>query len=131
TQCLADAAGNVVVVSTRDCTLQRRSQKLVEEGPAPFLSVEQVTQLYAASKAILGEAGYLGAGTCEFLVAPDGSISFNEVNTRLQVEHPVTEMVTGVDVVSEQLRIASGGLIDYDDPDIRGHAIEFRVNGED
>jgi acetyl-CoA/propionyl-CoA carboxylase biotin carboxyl carrier protein len=131
TQCLADATGKVVVLSTRDCSLQRRNQKLVEEAPAPFLAQEQVRRIYDASKAILTEAGYVNAGTCEFLLAPDGTISFNEVNTRLQVEHPATEMVTGVDVVSEQLRIASGGLIDYDDPVIRGHAIEFRVNGED
>jgi acetyl-CoA/propionyl-CoA carboxylase biotin carboxyl carrier protein len=131
TQCLADRTGKVVVLSTRDCSLQRRNQKLVEEAPAPFLTDEQVHRLYDASKAILAEAGYVNAGTCEFLLAPDGTISFNEVNTRLQVEHPVTELVTGCDVVVEQLRIASGGLIDYDDPVVTGHAIEFRVNGED
>ena len=131
TQCLADRNGRVVVLSTRDCSLQRRNQKLVEEAPAPFLTGEQVGRLYDASKAILAEAGYVNAGTCEFLLAPDGTISFNEVNTRLQVEHPVTELVTGVDVVQEQLRIASGGLIDYEDPVVTGHAIEFRVNGED
>ena len=131
TQCLADRNGHVAVLSTRDCSLQRRNQKLIEEAPAPFLTDEQVDRLYDASKAILAEAGYVNAGTCEFLLAPDGTISFNEVNTRLQVEHPVTELVTGVDVVQEQLRIASGGLIDYEDPAIVGHAIEFRVNGED
>jgi acetyl-CoA/propionyl-CoA carboxylase biotin carboxyl carrier protein len=131
TQCLADVNGKVVVLSTRDCSLQRRNQKLIEEAPAPFLADDQVRRLYAASKAILAEAGYVNAGTCEFLLAPDGTISFNEVNTRLQVEHPVTELVTRIDVVQEQLRIASGGLIDYEDPVVEGHAIEFRVNGED
>jgi acetyl-CoA/propionyl-CoA carboxylase biotin carboxyl carrier protein len=131
TQCLADAHGTVVVVSTRDCSLQRRHQKLVEEAPAPFLSEAQVGQLYAASKAILREAGYVGAGTCEFLVGQDGTISFLEVNTRLQVEHPVSEEVTGLDLVREQLRIAAGEPLGYDDPPVRGHSIEFRVNGED
>ncbi|OUD80810.1 2-oxoglutarate carboxylase small subunit [Clavibacter michiganensis subsp. michiganensis] len=131
TQCLADSAGTVVVISTRDCSLQRRHQKLVEEAPAPFLTDEQNAQLYAASKAILREVGYVGAGTCEFLVAQDGTISFLEVNTRLQVEHPVSEEVTGIDLVREQFRIAAGGLIDYDDPAPRGHSFEFRINGED
>ncbi len=131
TQCLADASGNVVVVSTRDCSLQRRHQKLVEEAPAPFLSQEQVTRLYESSKAILKEAGYVNAGTCEFLVGTDGTISFLEVNTRLQVEHPVTEEVAGIDLVREQFRIADGGTIDYPDPVLRGHSIEFRINGED
>ncbi len=131
TQCLADTNGRVVVLSTRDCSLQRRNQKLVEEAPAPFLTDQQRNGLYEASKAILTRAGYVNAGTCEFLLAPDGTLSFNEVNTRLQVEHPVTELVTGIDVVTEQLRIASGGVIDYDDPEMLGHAIEFRVNGED
>ncbi|MDQ2797845.1 MAG: ATP-grasp domain-containing protein [Actinomycetota bacterium] len=131
TQCLADRAGNVVVVSTRDCSLQRRNQKLVEEAPAPFLTDAQIQRVYDASKAILTEVGYISAGTCEFLVAPDGTISFNEVNTRLQVEHPVSELVTGIDLVGEQLRIAAGGLIDYPDPPMQGHAIEFRINGED
>ncbi|OUE26319.1 Biotin carboxylase [Clavibacter michiganensis] len=131
TQCLADSAGNVVVISTRDCSLQRRHQKLVEEAPAPFLTEEQNAQLYAASKAILREVGYVGAGTCEFLVAQDGTISFLEVNTRLQVEHPVSEEVTGIDLVREQFRLAAGGLIDYDDPAPRGHSFEFRINGED
>ena len=131
TQCLADAHGNVVVVSTRDCSLQRRHQKLVEEAPAPFLTSEQVGLLYSASKAILRRAGYQGAGTCEFLVAQDGSISFLEVNTRLQVEHPVSEEVTGLDLVREMFRIAEGQPLGYDDPPARGHSIEFRINAED
>ncbi len=131
TQCLADSEGNVVVVSTRDCSLQRRHQKLVEEAPAPFLTDEQNASLVAASKAILREVGYIGAGTCEFLVARDGTISFLEVNTRLQVEHPVTEEISGIDLVREQFRIAGGGIIDYDDPTPRGHSFEFRINGED
>jgi acetyl-CoA/propionyl-CoA carboxylase biotin carboxyl carrier protein len=131
TQCLADSAGNVVVISTRDCSLQRRHQKLVEEAPAPFLSTEQERKLYESSKAILKEVGYQGAGTCEFLIAQDGTISFLEVNTRLQVEHPVSEEVTGLDLVREQFRIAEGGLIDYPDPEIIGHSFEFRINGED
>ncbi|WP_329186054.1 acetyl/propionyl/methylcrotonyl-CoA carboxylase subunit alpha [Actinacidiphila glaucinigra] len=131
TQCLADSHGNVVVVSTRDCSLQRRHQKLVEEAPAPFLTPEQNAQLYAASKAILKEAGYVGAGTCEFLVGTDGTISFLEVNTRLQVEHPVTEEVTGIDLVREMFRIADGEELGYDDPPLRGHSFEFRINGED
>ncbi|MFK4761295.1 acetyl/propionyl/methylcrotonyl-CoA carboxylase subunit alpha [Microbacterium sp. ZW T5_45] len=131
TQCLADAAGNVVVISTRDCSLQRRHQKLVEEAPAPFLTEEQNRQLYAASKAILKEVGYVGAGTCEFLIGADGTVSFLEVNTRLQVEHPVSEEVTGIDLVREQFRIAAGGTIDYDDPEPQGHSFEFRINGED
>ena len=131
TQCLADQHGNVVVVSTRDCSLQRRHQKLVEEAPAPFLTEEQVQRLYDASKAILREAGYVGAGTCEFLVGRDGTISFLEVNTRLQVEHPVSEEVTGLDLVREMFRIAAGEELGYDDPDISGHSIEFRINAED
>ncbi len=131
TQCLADQHGNVVVVSTRDCSLQRRHQKLVEEAPAPFLSDEQNAELYRASKAILKEAGYAGAGTCEFLVGQDGTISFLEVNTRLQVEHPVTEEVTGIDLVREMFRIADGEALGYDDPPVRGHSIEFRINAED
>jgi acetyl-CoA/propionyl-CoA carboxylase biotin carboxyl carrier protein len=131
TQCLADAHGNVVVVSTRDCSLQRRHQKLVEEAPAPFLTDEQREKLYSSSKAILKEVGYVGAGTCEFLIGQDGTVSFLEVNTRLQVEHPVSEEVTGIDLVREQFRIASGGAIDYDDPEPRGHSFEFRINGED
>jgi acetyl-CoA/propionyl-CoA carboxylase biotin carboxyl carrier protein len=131
TQCLADEHGNVVVVSTRDCSLQRRHQKLVEEAPAPFLTDAQNTELYRASKAILTEVGYVGAGTCEFLIAADGTVSFLEVNTRLQVEHPVSEEVTGIDLVREQFRIAEGGVLDYDDPVPRGHSFEFRINGED
>ncbi|MHA7126757.1 acetyl/propionyl/methylcrotonyl-CoA carboxylase subunit alpha [Janibacter indicus] len=131
TQCLADQHGNVVVVSTRDCSLQRRNQKLVEEAPAPFLTDEQHAELVRASKAILKEAGYVGAGTCEYLVAQDGTISFLEVNTRLQVEHPVTEEVTGIDLVREMLRIADGEELGYDDPIARGHSFEFRINGED
>ncbi|MYS23095.1 biotin carboxyl carrier protein /biotin carboxylase [Streptomyces sp. DvalAA-14] len=131
TQCLADTHGNVVVVSTRDCSLQRRHQKLVEEAPAPWLSEEQNAQLYSASKAILREAGYVGAGTCEFLVGQDGTISFLEVNTRLQVEHPVTEEVSGIDLVREMFRIADGEALGYDDPALRGHSFEFRINGED
>ena len=131
TQCLADQHGNVVVVSTRDCSLQRRNQKLVEEAPAPFLTEEQHTELVRASKAILKEAGYVGAGTCEYLIAQDGTISFLEVNTRLQVEHPVSEEVTGIDLVREMLRIADGEELGYDDPVERGHSFEFRINGED
>ncbi|WP_458113714.1 acetyl/propionyl/methylcrotonyl-CoA carboxylase subunit alpha [Arthrobacter sp. R1-13] len=131
TQCLADAYGNVVVVSTRDCSLQRRNQKLVEEAPAPFLTEEQNNRLYESSKAILKEAGYLGAGTCEFLVGQDGTISFLEVNTRLQVEHCVSEEVTGIDLVREQFRLARGEKLGYDDPEVRGHSIEFRITGED
>ncbi|GAB3624129.1 biotin carboxylase N-terminal domain-containing protein [Mariniluteicoccus endophyticus] len=131
TQCLADQHGNVVVVSTRDCSLQRRHQKLVEEAPAPFLSDDQMKTLYESSKAILKEAGYVGAGTCEFLVGQDGTISFLEVNTRLQVEHPVSEEVTGLDLVREMFRIADGEELGYDDPEVRGHSIEFRINAED
>ncbi|QEV20775.1 acetyl/propionyl/methylcrotonyl-CoA carboxylase subunit alpha [Streptomyces alboniger] len=131
TQCLADQHGNVVVVSTRDCSLQRRHQKLVEEAPAPFLSEAQVAELYASSKAILKEAGYVGAGTVEFLVGVDGTISFLEVNTRLQVEHPVTEEVAGIDLVREMFRIADGEELGYGDPELRGHSFEFRINGED
>ncbi|MGV3712285.1 acetyl/propionyl/methylcrotonyl-CoA carboxylase subunit alpha [Pseudolysinimonas sp.] len=131
TQCLADAAGTVVVVSTRDCSLQRRHQKLVEEAPAPFLTDAQRELLYTSSKAILKEVGYLGAGTCEFLIGKDGTVSFLEVNTRLQVEHPVSEEVTGLDLVREQFRIAEGGLLDDVDPETHGHSIEFRINGED
>ena len=131
TQVLADTHGNVVVISTRDCSLQRRHQKLVEEAPAPFLTDDQVSRLYEASKAIMREAGYQNAGTCEFLIGQDGTISFLEVNTRLQVEHPVSEEVTGIDLVREQLRIAQGEKIEYSDPVTRGHSIEFRINGED
>lgn len=131
TQCLADAHGNVVVISTRDCSLQRRHQKLVEEAPAPFLTDAQTELLYTSSKAILKEVGYLGAGTCEFLIGADGTVSFLEVNTRLQVEHPVSEEVTGIDLVREQFRLAEGEAIGYDDPIANGHSFEFRINGED
>ncbi|WP_377644110.1 acetyl/propionyl/methylcrotonyl-CoA carboxylase subunit alpha [Oryzobacter terrae] len=131
TQCLADTHGTVVVVSTRDCSLQRRNQKLVEEAPAPFLTPEQHAELVRASKEILTAAGYVGAGTCEFLIGPQGDISFLEVNTRLQVEHPVSEEVTGIDLVREQLRIADGEPIGYPDPAPHAHSIEFRINGED
>ena len=131
TQCLADVHGGVVVVSTRDCSLQRRNQKLVEEAPAPFLTDEQNARLVESSKAIMKEAGYVGAGTCEFLVGQDGTISFLEVNTRLQVEHPVTEEVTGIDLVREQFRMARGEALGYEDPVVRGHSFEFRLNGED
>ncbi|MCX6501967.1 MAG: ATP-grasp domain-containing protein [Microbacterium sp.] len=130
-QCLADADGTVVIISTRDCSLQRRHQKLVEEAPAPFLTAEQNRILYESSKAILREVGYVGAGTCEFLIGADGTISFLEVNTRLQVEHPVSEEVTGIDLVREQFRLAEGGTLDYGDPEPVGHSIEFRINGED
>ena len=131
TQCLADAHGNIVVVSTRDCSLQRRHQKLVEEAPAPFLTAEQETVLRESSKAILREAGYVGAGTCEFLIGQDGTVSFLEVNTRLQVEHPVTEEVSGIDLVLEMFKIADGQTLSFGDPPLRGHSIEFRINAED
>ena len=131
TQVLVDQHGHAVVVSTRDCSLQRRHQKLVEEAPAPFLTDAQNEELYRSSKAIMKEAGYVGAGTCEFLIGLDGTISFLEVNTRLQVEHPVSEEVTGIDLVREQFRIAMGESLGFDDPVIRGHSLEFRINGED
>ena len=131
TQILADHHGHVIVVSTRDCSLQRRHQKLVEEAPAPFLTQAQHDELYRSSKAIIKEAGYTNAGTCEFLIGTDGTISFLEVNTRLQVEHPVSEQVTGIDLVREQFRIADGGIIEEVDPIITGHSLEFRINGED
>nr|WP_040797409.1 biotin carboxylase N-terminal domain-containing protein [Nocardia higoensis] len=131
TQCLADVFGTVVVISTRDCSVQRRHQKLVEEAPAPFLSAAQRAELYRASKAILSRAGYVGAGTCEFLIGRDGTLTFLEVNTRLQVEHPVSEEVTGIDLVREMFRIARGEALGYDDPPARGHSLEFRINAED
>ena len=131
TQVLVDKFGNTAVISTRDCSLQRRHQKLVEEAPAPFLTAAQNEELYRSSKAIMKEAGYIGAGTCEFLIGVDGTISFLEVNTRLQVEHPVSEEVTGIDLVREQFRIAMGEELGFTDPVIRGHSIEFRINGED
>ncbi|WP_309107510.1 biotin carboxylase N-terminal domain-containing protein [Arthrobacter sp.] len=131
-QVLADVHGNVVVLGTRDCSLQRRNQKLVEEAPAPFLTAEQRAQIHASAKAICREANYHGAGTVEYLVGKDGIISFLEVNTRLQVEHPVTEETSGVDLVREQFRIASGGVLPFtEDPEPRGHAFEFRLNAED
>ncbi|MGI5247242.1 acetyl/propionyl/methylcrotonyl-CoA carboxylase subunit alpha [Dactylosporangium sp. CA-139066] len=131
-QVLADQHGNVVVVGTRDCSLQRRHQKLVEEAPAPFLTDDQRAQIHESAKAICREAGYHGAGTVEYLVGSDGTISFLEVNTRLQVEHPVTEETAGIDLVREQFRVADGEKLRFDaDPAPRGHAIEFRINGED
>jgi len=131
-QVLADTHGNVIVVGTRDCSLQRRNQKLVEEAPAPFLTDEQRERIHSSAKAICREAGYTGAGTVEYLVGNDGVISFLEVNTRLQVEHPVSEETTGLDLVREQFRIADGEALRWtEDPTPRGHAIEFRINGED
>jgi acetyl-CoA/propionyl-CoA carboxylase biotin carboxyl carrier protein len=131
TQLLVDKSGHAVVVSTRDCSLQRRHQKLVEEAPAPFLTEGQIEELYRSSKAIMKEVGYVGAGTCEFLIGADGTISFLEVNTRLQVEHTVSEEVTGIDLVRQQFRIAMGENLGFDDPEIRAHSFEFRINGED
>jgi acetyl-CoA/propionyl-CoA carboxylase biotin carboxyl carrier protein len=131
TQILADSHGEVVVVGTRDCSLQRRHQKVVEEAPAPFLTEAQLNQLYSSSKAIARAAGYVGAGTCEFLVGQDGTVSFLEVNTRLQVEHPVTEETSGVDLVRAQFSIADGQRLKGSDPVPRGHSIEFRINAED
>jgi acetyl-CoA/propionyl-CoA carboxylase biotin carboxyl carrier protein len=131
-QVLADTHGNVIVVGTRDCSLQRRHQKLVEEAPAPFLTDDQRAQIHSSAKAICQEAGYHGAGTVEYLVGTDGTVSFLEVNTRLQVEHPVSEETTGIDLVREQFRIASGEALRFsEDPTPRGHAFEFRINGED
>ncbi len=130
-QILADSYGNVVTVGDRDCSLQRRHQKLVEEAPAPFLSAEQRGTIHRAARDICAKAGYVGAGTVEFLVGQDGMISFLEVNTRLQVEHPVTEEVSGVDLVREMFRVADGERLTYDTPTPRGHAFEFRINGED
>ena len=131
TQVLVDKSGHAVVVSTRDCSLQRRHQKLVEEAPAPYLTDKQIEELYRSSKAIMKEVDYVGAGTCEFLIGIDGTISFLEVNTRLQVEHPVSEEVTGIDLVRQQFRIAMGEDLGFDDPQIRAHSFEFRINGED
>ncbi|MFT4126543.1 MAG: acetyl/propionyl/methylcrotonyl-CoA carboxylase subunit alpha [Gordonia sp. (in: high G+C Gram-positive bacteria)] len=131
-QVIADQHGNVVVAGTRDCSLQRRFQKLVEEAPAPFLTDEQRARIHASAKAICREAGYYGAGTVEFLVGSDGLVSFLEVNTRLQVEHPVTEETAGIDLVRQQFRIAQGEKLEIaEDPAPRGHSIEFRINGED
>jgi acetyl-CoA/propionyl-CoA carboxylase biotin carboxyl carrier protein len=131
-QVLADQHGNVIVVGTRDCSLQRRHQKLVEEAPAPFLTPDQREAIHSSAKAICREAGYHGAGTVEYLVGEDGTVSFLEVNTRLQVEHPVTEETSGIDLVREQFRIADGEKLRLtEDPTPRGHSIEFRINGED
>ncbi len=137
-QVLGDHAGNIVAVGTRDCSLQRRNQKLIEEAPAPFLLDEITCGLESAAVAICEKAHYESAGTVEFLVDPDGTMSFMEVNTRIQVEHPVTEAVTGVDLVAAQLAIAEGarideipGLEDGATPPVRGHAMEFRINAED
>ena len=131
-QVIADQHGNVIVAGTRDCSLQRRFQKLVEEAPAPFLTTEQRTKIHESAKAICREAGYYGAGTVEFLVGSDGLVSFLEVNTRLQVEHPVTEETAGIDLVRQQFRIANGEKLEFtEDPTPRGHAFEFRINGED
>lgn len=131
-QVIADKLGNVIVVGTRDCSLQRRHQKLVEEAPAPFLSDTQRQKIYEGSKAIIREAGYYGAGTVEFLVSADGAVAFLEVNTRLQVEHPITEETAGIDLVQEQFRIAAGlPLSISEDPTPRGHSFEFRINAED
>jgi acetyl-CoA/propionyl-CoA carboxylase biotin carboxyl carrier protein len=130
-QVLGDTYGTVVVVGDRDCSLQRRHQKLVEEAPAPALSAEQRSAIHSAAQAICEKAGYVSAGTVEFLVGQDGTVSFLEVNTRLQVEHPVTELVSGLDLVREQFRIASGERLTYGTPEPRGHAFEFRINGED
>ncbi|EGL65723.1 biotin carboxylase/biotin carboxyl carrier protein [Agrobacterium sp. ATCC 31749] len=131
-QIVADSHGNTVVLGTRDCSLQRRNQKLVEEAPAPFITEEQRSRIHDAARAICAAAGYTGAGTVEFLLSQDGVISFLEVNTRLQVEHPVTEETTGIDIVIEQLRIADGlPLSVTETPPPRGHAFEFRINAED
>ncbi|HLQ85238.1 MAG TPA: biotin/lipoyl-containing protein, partial [Salinisphaeraceae bacterium] len=131
-QILADTHGNIIVAGTRDCSLQRRNQKLIEEAPAPFLTSEQRKQIHESAKAICREAGYVGAGTVEYLVAPDGLISFLEVNTRLQVEHPVTEETSGLDLVLEQFRIADGWPLSVtEDPEPKGHAFEFRLDAED
>lgn len=131
-QVMADKHGHVVVLGTRDCSLQRRNQKLVEEAPAPFLSDEQRARIHQAARDVCAKAGYVGAGTVEFLLSPSGKISFLEVNTRLQVEHPVTEETTGIDLVVEQLRVADGLPLSFTDTPLpRGHAIEFRINAED
>ncbi|WP_231446703.1 acetyl/propionyl/methylcrotonyl-CoA carboxylase subunit alpha [Brevibacterium zhoupengii] len=131
TQCLADAHGNVQVLSTRDCTLQRRNQKIVEEAPAPFLDADQESLVTEASIRVLAHVGYVGAATCEFLLGTDGTIIFMEANARIQVEHTVTEEVTGVDLVAWQLRIASGEHLPESFPQVRGHSIQFRINAED
>ncbi|KAA0927982.1 MULTISPECIES: acetyl/propionyl/methylcrotonyl-CoA carboxylase subunit alpha [unclassified Rhodococcus (in: high G+C Gram-positive bacteria)] len=131
-QVIADQHGNVIVAGTRDCSLQRRFQKLVEEAPAPFLTDAQRKEIHSSAKAICLEAGYYGAGTVEYLVGQDGLVSFLEVNTRLQVEHPVTEETSGIDLVLQQFKIANGEELSItDDPEPRGHSFEFRINGED
>ncbi|QNK72184.1 ATP-grasp domain-containing protein [Variovorax sp. PAMC28562] len=131
-QVIADMHGHVVVLGTRDCSLQRRNQKLVEEAPAPFLTDAQRERIHASARDICAKAGYVGAGTVEFLLSPSGTISFLEVNTRLQVEHPVTEETSGIDLVVEQLRVADGlPLSITETPVPRGHAFEFRINAED
>lgn len=130
TQCLADTHGNIAVVSTRDCTLQRRHQKILEEAPAPFLTDEQREVLATASRDVLAHVGYVGAATCEFLLGQDGTITFMEANARIQVEHTVTEEVTGVDLVAWQLRIAAGDTLPAELPPVRGHAFQFRINAE-
>ncbi|MBC8952754.1 biotin carboxylase N-terminal domain-containing protein [Xenorhabdus sp. PB62.4] len=131
-QVIADKQGNVVVLGTRDCSLQRRNQKLVEEAPAPFLSQEQRERIHQSAKAICAEANYVSAGTVEFLLSADGTLSFLEVNTRLQVEHPVTEETTGIDLVIEQLRVAEGHPLSIQETPVpRGHSFEFRINAED
>ncbi|OYR13445.1 acetyl/propionyl/methylcrotonyl-CoA carboxylase subunit alpha [Brucella thiophenivorans] len=131
-QVIADTHGNTVVLGTRDCSLQRRNQKLVEEAPAPFITQDQRNRIHESARAICAAAGYTGAGTVEFLLSQNGTISFLEVNTRLQVEHPITEETTGVDIVIEQLRIADGKKLSVTEtPEPRGHAFEFRINAED
>ncbi|MFI3904787.1 acetyl/propionyl/methylcrotonyl-CoA carboxylase subunit alpha [Ochrobactrum sp. S1502_03] len=131
-QVIADTHGNTVVLGTRDCSLQRRNQKLVEEAPAPFITQDQRNRIHESARAICAAAGYAGAGTVEFLLSQNGTISFLEVNTRLQVEHPITEETTGVDIVIEQLRIADGEKLSVTEtPTPRGHAFEFRINAED
>nr|WP_322941072.1 biotin carboxylase N-terminal domain-containing protein [Pseudomonas sp. s4] len=131
-QVIADTHGNVVVVGTRDCSLQRRNQKLVEEAPAPFISDEQRQRIHQSAHDICAKAGYVGAGTVEYLLSADGTLSFLEVNTRLQVEHPVTEETAGVDLVIEQLRVADGLPLSFrETPTPRGHSFEFRINAED
>ncbi len=130
-QCLADSHGGVAVITTRDCSLQRRHQKIVEEAPAPFLPAGLDARLRAVSAVILRAAGCTGAATCEFLLHPDGALAFLEANTRLAVAHPVSEEVAGLDLVRESFRIAEGGALGYGDPEVRGHALQFRIYAED
>jgi acetyl-CoA/propionyl-CoA carboxylase, biotin carboxylase, biotin carboxyl carrier protein len=131
TQCLADRFGDVVVISTRDCSLQRRHQKIVEEAPAPFLPGDQDARLRTASRAILRAAGYVGAATCEFLLGQDGMLAFLETNARLAVAHSASEEVAGLDLVRETFRMAEGEPVGYADPEVRGHALQFRIYAED